>query len=424
MTYREFPIPPKEESRRFFYGYLIVIFSFFNMIAVFGTYSAFGVFLKPLLREFGWTTAITTGAYSLSLVVFGLLGIITGRLNDKFGPRIVLSFGGLFLSLGYLLMSQISSVWHFYLLYGVIIGIGMSSAWVPVVSTVARWFISRRGLMTGIVIAGMGLGQLIIPPIATTLVLAYDWRISYLVLGSLVLVIVILVAQFLKRDPTQIGELAYGKNKGESHLGTETGALSFGEAVYTKKFWLALGIEFCIGFCALTIIVHVVAHTIELGISPSKAATVLATIGGLSILGRVILGSAGDKIGNCAIYILSFAIMSATLFYLPFAKDLWELYMFAVVFGFAYGGAVASESPLSAELFGLTSHGLIYGFLNFVSTIGASLGPLLAGYIYDVNGNYELAFFISGAIGILGLIFSATLRPIRNKDRANSAIQL
>ena len=142
-----------------------------------------------------------------------------GRLNDKLGPRLVMTICGIFLGLGVLLMSQVGGVWQLYLFYGVIIGIGMGGAFVALLSTVARWFVKRRGMMTGIVIAGVGLGQFIVPPIANWLISIYDWRMSYVILGSVVLVIGVLAAQFLRRDPAKMGLVPHGEQKaGEQQL--------------------------------------------------------------------------------------------------------------------------------------------------------------------------------------------------------------
>ena len=393
---------------RFSYGYVIVMVSFLAMMIVFGTYLSFGVFLKPLLADFGWATAMISGAFSLSMIVFGLLAIGIGGLNDKFGPRIMLSLSGALLALGFLLMSQISTLWHLYLLYGLIIGTAVSCAYVPINSTIARWFIDRRTLMTGIVSAGTGFGGLIVSLLATQLILNYNWRVSFIALGFMIFVIVTLAAQFMKRDPGNKPKASYTKSPARQKP-TEH---SLREAARSRNFWLATGMEFCVGFCTITIMVHIVPHAIELGNSATSAASILATMNGSSIGGRVLLGSTGDRIGNRMIFIICFIILAAALFFLMIASELWNLYLFAVVFGFASGGMVASESPLAASLFGLSSHGMIFGAFILLGTFGASLGPFLAGYLFDINGNYNLAFLLTGAMGILGIIFSWSVRPL------------
>ena len=155
---------------RFFYGYIVVIAAFFIMLLMWGIFFTFGVFFKPVLTTFGWTRAVTSGAFSLNWIIQGLLSIVVGRVNDRLGPRIVLTVCGSILGLGYLLMSQISTLWQLYLFYSVLIATGMSGAFVSLASTVARWFVKRRGIMTGIVVAGSGLGGLIAPPVANWLI--------------------------------------------------------------------------------------------------------------------------------------------------------------------------------------------------------------------------------------------------------------
>ena len=411
MNSQTFQQSPKADPR-FFYGYIVVVTTFFMMVVIYGVYQSFGIFFKPVVAEFGWTRAITSGAFSLSWIMHGLLGIFMGRFNDRFGPRVVMTFCGFLLGLGYLLMSQLSAAWQLYLFFGVIIGIGMGGGWVTLLSTVARWFAKRRSMMTGIVITGMGIGNLIGPPVANWLISTYDWRMAYIILGSIVLVVVVLAAQLLRRDPAQMGQLPYGRSK-EAELELELGAEGFSlkEAVCTKQFWFLAGLLFCLGFSLFAIVVHIAPHAIDLGISATSSANILAAIGGASIVGMVALGSAADRIGSRQTLIIGFSLMSLALLWLVPATDMWMFYLFVVVFGFANGGVTVSESPLVASLFGLRSHGLILGVIDLGFTIGAAMGPFVAGYIFDVTGGYQVAFLVSAAIGIVGIILSAVLRP-------------
>jgi len=335
-----------------------------------------------------------------------------GRFNDRLGPRIVLTFCGLLIGLGYLLMSQLSAVWQLYLFYGVIIGTGMGGTRVPLLSTVARWFVKRRTIMTGIVLTGIGIGRLVGPPVVNWLIATYDWRLAYIILGSVILVVVISAAQFLKRDPAVIRQVPYGENEvGGQELKGGTEGFTLKEAVYTRQFWLVFTMLFCFGFCSFTIIVHIVSNATDLGISAASAASILATIGGASIVGNVILGGAAERIGNRQVFIIGFILMAAALFWLVIARETWMLYLFAVVLGFATGGMAASDSPLVAGLFGLNSHGSILGVTNLGFTIGAALGPFLAGSIFDNTGSYQTAFLLSAAISIVGLVITALLTP-------------
>ena len=404
---------PRTTPPRFFYGYIVVAAAFIIMLVSWGLYVVFGVFFNPLLDEFHWSRATISGAYSFCTIFHGVLGIAMGGLTDRFGPRIVVSFCGFFLGLGYLLMSQVNTVWQLYLFYGVIIGIGMSGLWVPLLSSVARWFTGRRSLMTGIVICGLTIGQLVAPPVISRLISAYDWRLSYVILGGVAMIIVITAAQFMKRDPGWAGQLRGGRNE-EKEIKSNPGDFSLGEAVHTMQFWLAIIVFFCFGYSAFAITVHIVPHSIGIGISGINAANVLAVNGGISTVGNFVLGGiVGDRIGNRKAFIIGLVLMIAALFWLLPAGELWMLYLFAVIFGLALGSMGTSESPLVARLFGLSSHGLIYGVIGLGFTAGGAFGPVVTGYIFDVTESYHLAFLICAALSILGLILMVALRPTK-----------
>jgi len=413
MTNLEIRQFPKNEAG-LFYGYLLIGVALLIMSVIWAAYYTFGVFFKPMLEELGWTRAMTAGAFSIALVINGLLAIAMGGFTDKFGPRMVMTICGLLLGLGYFLISQISAVWHLYLSYGVLVGAGMGGSFIPLISTVARWFVKKRNLMTGIVASGTGIGALIGPPVANRLISTYGWRVSYTVLGCVVFLIVILFAQFLKREPAQVGKVAHGVNQEKQKaLDPMTDGLSLKEAVYASQFWVFFGTGFCYGFCLFAVMVHIAPHVTEFGISATDAANILATIGGLGILGKVLLGRIGDIIGSRQTLIFGFILMSVALFWLVPAKMVWMLFSIAGIFGFAYGGCTVSQSPLVAELFGLRSHGLIFGVFGISVTSGGALGPLLTGYIFDFTGSYHMAFLICAFISFTGIILSAVLKQRR-----------
>ena len=412
----------KNRAPKLFYGYIIALAAFFIMVVTWGAFYCFGVFFKPVLIEFGWTRAATSGAYSLSFVLSGFLGIFAGRLSDRLGPRIVVTGCGLFLGSGYLLMSQISTIWQLYLFYGVIVGIGLSGAYVSAVSAVSRWFVKRRGLMTGIVIAGIGAGTMVMPPLANWLISSYGWRASYTIIGIIVLVLIILAAQFLKRDPSQIGLSPYGEGEAEQgSLNLEARGFSLQRAIHTRQFWMLYAMFLCFGVSVQAIMVHIVIHATELEISAASAANILAIIGGVSIAGRIIMGSAGDRIGNKLVITVCFILMSVALLWLLVTKELWMFYLFAVVFGFAYGGWAALISLMVAELFGLSSLGVILGAVTFGLTIGEAIGPTLAGRIFDITSSYQTAFLICVGLSIIAIILALFLKPITRKGGENDS---
>lgn len=397
----------------FFYGYIVVAAAFFVMVLSWGTLFSFGIFFKPLLTEFGWTSAMTAGAFTLGSLTRGILSIITGKLSDRFNLRIVTTTCCILLGLGFLLMSRINNIWELYLFYGVVAATGIAGCWTPLIATVARWFIKRRGLMTGIVTSGIGVGDVIIPLVAIRLIYTYDWRTSCIILGGMVLVGAVLAAQFLKRDPRQMGQLPYGESEvNRGSITPQARGLSFPDAINTRQFWVICAVYFCYGYFIHTITVHIVPHVTELGISPISAANILAVIGGLSVVGRVIAGGTSDRVGIKLSILLNFILAAGVLFWLQLARELWMLYLFAVVIGFAYGGLSSLQSLMAAELFGLKSLGVIIGSLTFSFTIGNAVGVFLAGYIFDSTGSYYPAFWACAVVAVVGFILVLLLTPV------------
>ena len=396
----------------FFYGYVLVIASVCIMALFVGTLAAFGVFFKPVLKEFGWTRAMLSGAFSICWILQGALALVMGKLTDRFGPRVVLTLCGLFLGIGYLCMSRLGSIRQFYLLYG-IIGVGMSGLNVALVSTASRWFVKRRGLITGIILAGGGLGTLATPPLAHWFISVFSWRQSYTIMGAVVLIIAILAAQFLRRDPAQMGRLPYGYDSSgdtDGVKGREAEGVSFKEAVRTKSLWMIAGMFFSLGFCLYVIIVHVVPHATDLGISASRAAMLLAVTGGFAVVGRIALGSAGDKIGNRKTFIVSLTLMTFSLLLFIVAKEFWMLFVAVMIISFSWGVGVLG-SPIIAEFFGLKALGTNVGVINLCYSVGAAAGPFMAGFIFDTTRSYQTAFMLTTLVALGSLVVSVLLRP-------------
>ena len=400
---------------RVFYGYLMVALAFIIQAVLGGSLYTFSVFFEPLSTQFEWTRAVTSGAFSLYMILHGFLYIFTGKLNDRFGTRIVMTGCGLFMGVGYLLMSQISTVWHLYLFYGVIIAIGMSGGFVPMMSTLTRWFVNhkKRGLMLGIALAGGGFGTMVVPPLANWLISEYGWQMSYRIIGVMVLVVIITAAQFIRRAPGHTGQPQTGKETvGESGAVIPAPGLSLTQAVRTRQFWLISSAYFGFGLVLQAIMVHIVLHANGLGITAATAANIFIVIGALSIAGRIIMGSVSDRLSNKIVLIICFSLMTASLGWLLVSDQAWMLFIFAVGFGFAYGGLVAVQSPIVADFFGMTSHGVILGVIVSIITLGAGIGPVMAGGIFDATGRYFPAFLITIAFAGAALIITLFLKPL------------
>ncbi|MBI4286674.1 MAG: MFS transporter [Chloroflexi bacterium] len=401
-----------EKKSGFFYGYVIVIACFIVMVVSIGINYSFGVFFEPLLNEFGWTRATISGAYSLFLAIYGPLAIIGGRLNDKFGPRVLITISGLILGLGFLLLSLTSAVWQLYLFFGALMAMGLSIGFVPLLSTVARWFVKGRGLMNGIILSGTGAGSMLWPLVMNWIIAGYGWRTLFVVLGIVSIVVVAVAAQFLKRDPQSVGLSPYGGNAAVSTTPMPETGLSLREAVRTPQLWLLLAIVLTMGYTTFTALVHIVIHAIGLGIPTAVAGGALSFYGGMNIVGRIGMGVLADRIGTKRAYVIGLVLLALNMLWLLAVKNVWMLYLFTGVFGIAFG-TFAITSPIMAEFFGLKSHGALMGISETAMVVGAAAGPVLTGYIYDVTGSYQLGFMINAVIAVIGLMLGLVVRPLR-----------
>jgi MFS family permease len=402
---------PGKKLTRFYYGYVILAACFFIMVLVFGSQISFGVFFKPILSEFGWSRAETSGPFALCMIISGLLTIVSGRFSDKFGPKIVVSIGGIILATGYLLMSTINSLWQLYLYFGVLVAAGTSTMYVPLVSLIAKWFTRRRGLMSGIGVAGIGFGIGVVPATASQLILAFNWRISLLIVGFTCLILIILLAQLLRKTPLETETDEGSKIKVKLDL---TGGFLFREALVTRQFWMILIAWLFYGFFFQVGMVHIVPYATDLKLSATVAATVLTIIGIVGVFGRISLGFTSDRLGIKTTVFSSFAIIGIAYFGLALSNSIWTLYIFAFIFG-ALCGVGILLIPMIAEYYGFKELGLISGVMVFANSIGGAISPPLAGAIFDSMGNYQLAFILCGICGTTAGIMIWLIKPLRKR---------
>jgi MFS family permease len=394
-----------------------------------GIYISYGVFFNPLLEFFDWPRAAISGASSAAFFITGLFAMVVGRLNDRFGPRLLMSIAAVFLGLGFGLMSQVSTLFQLYLVFGLIFGIGLSSVDVIALTTITRWYSLNRGKMTGIVKVGTGAGQFTIPIIASFLIAWTGFQNAFIIMGASALVLLIAIAQFLHRDP----DIYYGAGTDATvTVGTaadatavagaagpagaaacsgirpvQTAGMDFSQALKSAKLWLLCLSYLLTAFCLMSVMIHIVPHGRDMGIPPHRAAGVLAAIGAVSMLGRFASGMLIDRTGSKTIMVICFVLLLTALAWLTRADALWKLYTFAMVYGIAHGGFFTAISPMVAELFGIRAHGSLFGIVVFSGTTGGAVGPFVTGFLFDMFQNYAAAFLV--LIGIACIAFTLIL---------------
>jgi MFS transporter, OFA family, oxalate/formate antiporter len=408
----------KSSSRKsrspIYYGFVIVLACFMLTMLGRGIFYIYGVFFGSIEKEFDWNRAVTSGAFSISVLISGLCGMLAGRMCDKYGPRVVIAFCALFLSMGYILMSVVHNTFQFYLIYGILVSAGVSGFWAPLLSTLARWFTVKRGLMTGIVTGGISFGTLFLPPLATQLIDAFDWRTTYIIMGLMVLAVSAVGIFLLKRFP-QKKDLEIGKKYLTESVSLDSLAVfDLQEALHTRQFWMVCAIYIFFGIIQMTVMVHIIPHAVGLNISAVNAATVLSVVGIVSLAARIVIGAASDKIKVKISVVFCLGLLMLGFIWLLFATELWQLYIFAIMFGLGYGGMSCLQSLVASELYGLLSLGAISAIFAFAQDIGGAAGPYLSGFIFDVTSSYQWAFIVCALSAFLALILSALLTQPRN----------
>jgi len=374
----------------------------------YGVRLSYGVFFKSLEQEFGWTRALTSDVFSVYMLLCPVFAIAGGWAADRYGARVVVIGLGCFISLSLALTSQANALWHLFLSYSLLLAVGTGSGYAITMSMASRWFVKRRGLAVAVVGIGVGLGAILIAPIATYLIASYEWRIAYLLIGFMALIIMVAFSLFLKRSPGGIADSA-GDGRREainlnSNEGQNSGELKEFtplEATKTRNFWLVMAIWFCYSFCLFMVMTHIVPHAIDLGISPMQAASVLSVIGFASMPARILSGIAYDRFGKKRVAVISALFMAGAMLWLAESTSLWMLYLFGVVFGAAYAGVSPPTTAIVGDTFGLQHIGAILGVLEVGWAAGAAAGPTLAGYIFDTTGNYYLAFLVGMILALL-----------------------
>ncbi len=405
-------LPASKIRGKLSYGWVVALVGSLTAMATNNFHYAVGVFLKPLINQFDWSRAAISGSVSTMSVLSGVLGPFTGRLSDRYGPRKLIFIGVLLAGLGYLLSSRISHLWQLYLFMGILFGIGGGFILTPLMATVGKWFGGRAALANGIVLSGFGIAQIVIPPVATYIILQHSWQTCFIVLGVVALGLGMLGWGFIKNPPLDVG----GINRATSTPDTDSYTPS--EALRTKAFWIIFLIELVAAMCFQMMVVHVVAAAIDADITPEAAAIILTVGGVTAILGRLILGGLASRIGNKIVLVLCLAAQVPALFFLAGASDLPVFYIIAAVYGLAYGGVIPVAMAMATSIFGTKSIGSILGTIQLSYTAGMAAGPFLAGYIFDVTESYSAAFLSAAAATAIAFLCSLLLKHPQKKALA------
>lgn len=392
-----------KESRksRLYYGWVIVGVAFVVFVIDYGLRYSFSVFFPIILQEFRWSRASTAGMFSLHIISYGLASPISGRLADRFGPRKVIPVGAMLTGSGMIVCSAASELWQFYLLYGIVVPIGICvSGWSQFAPTLARWFVRRRATALGFASTGFALSFLL-SSLTAPLIPYLGWQRTFVVLGLLpILVIIPLSTAFVRNGPEDLGMLPDGGNGPVEQYITSKRSVDWtmSRALKSHEFWLIFGTFFLVwGLGQSTILAHQVAFVRDLGYSKVVGAVMLSLYGAVEVVGNL-SSFVADRFRRDAVFAVGALGLMASIFLLMQASGkeygLWMLYGHSALFGFFNGLVGPVLSAIPADLFQGKNFGGINGLLMLGFGIGGALGPWLGGFIFDLSGTYTMVFYM------------------------------
>ncbi|MFC2066520.1 MFS transporter [Chloroflexota bacterium] len=406
-------------GRKPFYGWVVAIAGAVVFFAAGNFQYSFGVFVKPLINHFGWSRAAISGSVSIRFIVSGIVSTIAGALSDRYGPKKFILIGIILVGLSYMLTSRITDLWQLYIFLGLLTGLGLTTLYVPVMVAVTKWFGDKSASANGIALTGFSMAQVILPPAATYIIIRYGWSTCFFILALVAWGLGSLAWSFIKTPPNMNNKLQV--ESGEEFPETAeipTGAkdqYTLSGALHTRTLWVMILFFMVVAGCYQMVAIHIVAAAIDAGITPESAAFIL-TLGGITNgLGRLIVGGIASKYGNKSTLIACLVLQALSLLALVSASELYVFYMVISVYGIAYGGVSPIMPALAENFFGTKSIGAIYGSIVFSYTVGAAIGPFLAGYIFDVTGSYSMAFLSATIATGIGFLLCLRLKPPRKR---------
>jgi MFS family permease len=407
---------------RIHWAWVVAAVSFIAILGAAGFRSVPGVMMNPLHHEFGWSHGVVGLAMSVNMTLFGLTAPFAAALMDRFGVRPVLSAALLLIAAGSALSVTMSASWQLVLLWGVLVGVGTGSISMGFVATVAtRWFEAKRGLVTGVLTAASATGQLIFLPIVAEVTTRHGWRWASLIVAAAALSVVPLVLVFMRNYPQDKGLTPYGATTAAepavvpaSSFAAAFDGLRIGARV--PAFWL-LAASFAI--CGMTtnglIGTHFIPAANDHGMPTTVAAGLLATIGILDVAGTVFSGWLTDRVDPRLLLVVYYAGRGLSLLLLPSLLSPQaepSTWVFVIFYGLDWVATVPPTIVLCRNYFGARSP-VVFGWVFASHQLGAAIAAAGAGRLRDLQGNYDMAFYLAAGLCFVAVILCANVRKVQ-----------
>ncbi len=378
-----------------------------------GAVYGWSVFVKPLVASQHWTLTQVSLNFTFALASLGVGTVVGGLWLDRVGPRLVATVAGVLYGLGYIVASMgvsHQSLIGLYLGYGVLGGFGMGMGYICPVATIVKWFPDLRGLMTGVAVAGYGAGALLMSPVAARLILTRGIPFTFLSLGVVYGIFVVLTAQFYVNPPEGWRPAGWSPSSAVSKSATREN-FTVAEAMRTWQFWLLWGMLFLNTSAGIMIISQASPMAQQIvGLTPVAAAGIVGIISIFNAIGRVFWAWVSDLIGRAPVYFLLYAIQAVIFFLLPHLNSKAMFGTAVALVGLCYGGGFGTMPSFTADFFGPKYMGGIYGWILLAWGAAAIPSPLLIARVRQTTGQYREAIYIIGIVMVLSLLLPVLAR--------------
>ncbi|RJS58480.1 MFS transporter [Bacillus subtilis] len=412
--------------KRLHYAWIIVSVTFLILLAVQGVRLSFGAFVEPWEQQFSMDRGTISLISTLSFIVYGISQPVIGRLVDKWGARAVLSWSSLLTGVSIFLTYFVTSPWQLFLLYGLGVSLGVGGASNVAASVlVVNWFSKKRGLAFGIMEAGFGAGQMLLVPGSLMLIHWFSWKLTVVVLGLLLMVIVFPAALLmLRNNPSEMNaEPIGGLAEAEKETASKTTALSVTGMFRMKPFWFLMLPFLICGFTTVGLMdTHLIPFSHDHGFSTTVTSAAVSLLAGFNIAGILLSGIIADRWSSRKILCFLYAVRALSIVILIYSHEPYLLLAFAILFGLVDFATVAPTQMLATQYFQNYSIGLMIGWLSLAHQIGSALGAYVPGVIYTVTGEYTLAFYLSIGMLVLASVMNVMLREPAAVMRDNAAV--
>ena len=414
---------------RLHYGWIIAAVTFLILLAAAGIRSTPGVLIIPLEKEFGWTRATVSLAVGVNILLYGLFGPFAAALMDRFGVRRVMVTSLALVAAGVGLTTIMRTSWQLVLLWGIVVGLGTGTTALVLGAYVAnRWFVERRGLVMGLLTASTATGQLLFLPMLASVVVGHGWRPAALIASGAALVMIPVVAIFMRNEPRDVGLTPFGapaedpkSPQGDPSGGNPaTAALSaLGRGVGSRDFWLLAGSFYICGASTNGLIgTHLIPASMEHGIPEVAAASMVAAMGVFDLIGTTVSGWLTDRWDSRYLLCWYYGLRGLSLLFLPYAlgTQFLSLAVFVVFYGLDWVATVPPTVRLTADIFGKRNVGVMFGWIAAAHQLGAATAAVGAGAVRTWLGSYQVAFMISGLLCLIASGLVIRIGQIRKGD--------